>query len=83
MDIILWLVLGALAGWIASIITGNNEGWIANIVVGIIGAFIGGLVLRLFGASGATGFNVPSLLTAVLGAVILLALTKGFRRKNI
>lgn len=85
MDIILWVVLGALAGWIASIVTGNDarQGWLGNIVVGIVGAFIGGLVLRLFGAGGVTGFNVPSLLTAVLGAVILLALTKGFRRSRV
>lgn len=85
MDIILWIVLGALAGWIASIITGTNPevGWLGNIVVGIIGAFIGGLVLKLFGGSGVTGFNLPSVLTAILGAVILLALLKGFRRSEI
>lgn len=83
MDIILWIVLGALAGWIASIITGNSESWLGNIVIGILGAFIGGFVLRLFGSQGVSGFNLPSLLTAVLGAVILLALTKGFRRHNI
>ncbi len=83
MSILAWIVLGALAGWIASIITGTYEGWLGNIVVGIIGAFIGGLILQLFGASGSTGFNLPSLLTAVLGAVILLALTKGWRRSRI
>ncbi len=86
MDIILWVVLGALAGWLASIITGNDarQGWLGNIVVGIIGAFIGGFLLRLFGTdAGVSGFNISSLLTAILGAVILLALTKGFRRKSI
>lgn len=85
MDIVIWIVLGALAGWIASIITGNDarQGWLGNIVVGIIGAFIGGMVLRLFGSQGVTGFNVPSLLTAILGAVILLALVRGFRRSNV
>jgi uncharacterized membrane protein YeaQ/YmgE (transglycosylase-associated protein family) len=84
MDIVLWIVLGALAGWIASIITRTDasQGWLGNIVTGIIGAFIGGLVLKLFGANGVTGFNVPSLLTAILGAVILLSLIKGFRRSN-
>lgn len=84
MDFLLWIVLGALAGWIASMITKTNEsqGWLGNIVTGIIGAFIGGLVLKLFGANGVTGFNVPSLLTAILGAVILLSLIKGFRRSN-
>lgn len=85
MDIVLWIILGAAAGWIASIITGTNAemGWLSNIVVGIIGAFIGGLVLRLFGTSTSTGFNLSSLLTAVLGAVILLALTKGMRRSRV
>jgi uncharacterized membrane protein YeaQ/YmgE (transglycosylase-associated protein family) len=84
MDIILWVVLGALAGWIASIITGSDaeQGWLGNIVVGIIGAFVGGLVLKLFGANGVSGFNLPSLLTAILGAVILLSLIRGFRRSS-
>lgn len=84
MDIVLWIVLGALAGWIASIITRTDaeQGWLGNIVTGIIGAFIGGLVLKLFGANGVTGFNVPSILTAILGAVVLLSLIKGFRRSN-
>ncbi len=85
MDIILWIVLGALAGWIASIITRTDasQGWLGNIVTGIIGAFIGGLVLKLFGAEGVTGFNLPSVLTAILGAVILLSLLKGFRRSDV
>jgi uncharacterized membrane protein YeaQ/YmgE (transglycosylase-associated protein family) len=80
--IITWIVLGAFAGWIASIITGTNErvnGWM-NIVVGIIGAFIGGLVLQLLGAGTPSGFNLASLLTAILGAVILLSLVRAFRR---
>lgn len=85
MNFILWIVLGAVAGWIASIITGTDaeQGTLGNIIVGIIGAFVGGLVLDLFGTSQPTGFNVPSLLTAILGAVILLALIKGFRRSNV
>ncbi len=85
MQFILWIVLGALAGWIASIITGTDaeQGALGNIVVGIIGAFIGGLVLQLFGANQTTGFSLGSLLTAVLGAVILLSVLKGFRRSRI
>lgn len=85
MTIITWIILGALAGWIASMITGSNArvNGMMNIVVGIIGAFIGGLVLQLLGASQPTGFNLPSLLTAVLGAVILLALVKAFRRDTV
>ena len=83
--IVSWVILGALAGWIASIITGTNasvNGWM-NVVVGIIGAFIGGLVLQLLGASTASGFNVASLLTAILGAIILLSLVKAFRRDTL
>jgi uncharacterized membrane protein YeaQ/YmgE (transglycosylase-associated protein family) len=74
MNILAWIVLGALAGWIASIIMRRNKqmGAIANIVVGIIGAFIGGYIMDFFGAQGFTGFNVQSLLVAILGAVILL-----------
>jgi uncharacterized membrane protein YeaQ/YmgE (transglycosylase-associated protein family) len=84
--IVSWLVIGALAGWIGSIITGTNErvsGWM-NIVVGIIGAFIGGLVLQLLGAGTPSGgFNLASLLTAILGSVILLSLVRAFRRDTL
>ncbi len=74
MSFLIWIVLGALAGWIASMIAGTNaqQGAIANIIVGIIGAFIGGMVMRLLGFDGVNGFNLYSILVAVLGAVILL-----------
>jgi uncharacterized membrane protein YeaQ/YmgE (transglycosylase-associated protein family) len=74
LSIVLWIVLGGLAGWIASIIMGRNAqmGILANIIVGIIGAFLGGLLMNLIGTSGVTGFNIWSLLVAILGAVILL-----------
>jgi uncharacterized membrane protein YeaQ/YmgE (transglycosylase-associated protein family) len=83
--IVTWIVIGALAGWIASIITGTNErvNGVMNVVVGIIGAFIGGLVLQMLGASSPSGFNLASLLTAILGAVILLSLVKAFRRNQV
>lgn len=82
MGIILWIIFGALAGWIASMIMKTNEGQgaIANIIVGIIGAFIGGFVFNLFGADDVTGFNVYSLIVAVVGSVILLAVMKALRR---
>jgi uncharacterized membrane protein YeaQ/YmgE (transglycosylase-associated protein family) len=82
--IVSWIVMGALAGWIASMITRTNErvSGVMNIAVGIIGAFIGGLILQLLGASTPSGFNLASLLTAVLGAVILLSLVKAFRRDS-
>jgi uncharacterized membrane protein YeaQ/YmgE (transglycosylase-associated protein family) len=76
MGFIAWIILGALAGWIASIIMRTNaeQGAIANIIVGIIGAVIGGFLMQLLGASGVSGFNIYSLLVAIGGAVILLAL---------
>lgn len=73
-DLVLWIVLGGVAGWIASIIMGKNAqmGAIANIIVGIVGALIGGFVMSLFGLSEGSGFDLYSLLVAILGAVILL-----------
>ena len=75
MGIISWIVLGGIAGWLASIITGRNNrmGCIANIIAGVVGAAVGGWVFSLFGGTGVTGFNLPSLLVAFVGAVIVLA----------
>lgn len=82
MNFILWIVFGALAGWIASIVMGKNKqmGAIANIVVGVVGAFLGGWIMSFFGAQGVTGFNLPSLLVAIGGAVVLLFVVGLFRR---
>lgn len=81
-NIILWIIFGALVGWIASMIMGTNEeqGGLANIVVGIIGAFIGGFIARSVGTEGVTGFNLPSFLIALLGAIILLGVVNLFAR---
>lgn len=82
MGFIIWIIVGALAGWIASMImkTDAQMGALANIVVGIIGAFLGGWVISLFGAAPAAGeLNIPSILTAILGACILLAILKMVR----
>ncbi|NLV86169.1 MAG: GlsB/YeaQ/YmgE family stress response membrane protein [Clostridiales bacterium] len=84
MGFLSWIIIGALAGWIASMITGHNKemGALANIVVGIVGGVIGGFVMNLIGGEGVTGFNVWSLLVAVLGSVILLWIVRAFK-KNI
>ncbi len=83
-DFIVWLVFGALAGWIASMImkTDDQQGGIANIIVGIIGAIIGGLLSRALGGPDVSGFNLTSLLVAILGAVILLFFLKLFTRRT-
>ncbi len=82
LNIVLWIIFGALAGWIASIIMGTNAqmGAGANIVVGIIGALIGGFIMNAIGGRGVTGFNIYSLLVAIGGAIVLLALVRAFRR---
>lgn len=82
MGILSWIVLGALAGWIASIIMKTNAsmGAIANIIVGIVGALVGGFVMNFFNKAGVNDFNLYSLLVAVLGSIILLAVAKAIRR---
>jgi uncharacterized membrane protein YeaQ/YmgE (transglycosylase-associated protein family) len=81
-SIIVWIILGALAGWIASMIMGRDSqmGAGANIVVGIIGALIGGFIMNALGGPGVTGFNLYSILVAIGGAVVLLFLVGLFRR---
>lgn len=75
-NVILWILFGALAGWVASMIVGTNErqGALGNIVTGILGAFIGGFLFSLLGGSGFSGFNIGGLIIAILGAAILSAL---------
>lgn len=80
MNIILWIIFGALAGWIASKImkTDAEQGAIANIIVGIVGALIGGWVAgALLGMSYDT-FSIGGLLVAIGGSVILLAVLRAF-----
>jgi len=80
--IIWWIILGAIAGWLASLIMRTNQGILLDIVVGIVGAMIGGFVFRLFGGAGVTGFNPYSLLVALVGAVILLWIVKAASRRT-
>ncbi len=77
-SIITWVVVGGLAGWVASMIAGTdkNQGLLGNIVVGIVGALVGGFVVELLGGTGFTGFNLWSFLVALLGAVIVLFIWK-------
>lgn len=74
MGILLWLLMGLLAGALARFVMPGTQsmGWIMTIIVGIVGAFIGGFVASQIGIGGMSGFNIPSLLTATGGALILL-----------
>jgi uncharacterized membrane protein YeaQ/YmgE (transglycosylase-associated protein family) len=82
MGILLWIVFGALVGWIASLImkTDGQQGALLNIVVGIIGAAVGGWIMSMMGESGVTGFNVYSFIVAIIGAIVLIAIVKALRR---
>ncbi len=80
-NFISWIILGGLAGWIGSkIMNTEGQGLFTNIIIGVVGAFIGGFVMNFFGARGATGLNIPSILVAVIGSVILLWLMKALRK---
>ncbi len=82
-NLVVWVIVGAVAGWLASIVmkTNQSQGLLADIVVGIIGGLIGGWLLTALGVGGAvTGLNLGSLLTAFIGAVILLAILRLVRR---
>jgi uncharacterized membrane protein YeaQ/YmgE (transglycosylase-associated protein family) len=87
MNFILWLIVGGLLGWVASMIMGTNDrqGMFLNIIVGIIGAFLGGLVLApLFdtGTINQGDFSAGSLLVSLGGALILLFIVGLFRRRK-
>lgn len=73
MSIIGWLVLGLIAGFIASkLYAGSGQGALLDIVLGIVGAFVGGFLFSLIGAAPVTGFNLYSMFVAVVGAVVVL-----------
>ncbi len=73
MSIIGWIVLGLIAGFIASkIVNKQGEGFILDVVLGIIGAVVGGYLFSLFGAEGVSGVNIYSMFVAVIGAIVVL-----------
>ena len=83
MNWILWIVMGGLAGWVASLLSKNNarNGIIVNVIVGIIGSWLGVFIMSFFGAAGVTGFNLRSFIVAVVGAVVLLWIFGLIRKK--
>lgn len=78
MGLLLWIIFGALAGWVASIIMGTDgqQGIILNIIVGVVGASLGGYLMSVIGESGISGFDLYSFMVAVIGAVVLLGVVK-------
>lgn len=84
MDILLWIVLGGIAGWLASVAmkTNSSQGMLMDIVLGIVGAFVGGFIMNLFGTAGVTGFNLWSIIVATLGAIVLIWLGRMFQNPS-
>lgn len=76
-----WIIVGGLAGWLASIVMGTNrqQGCLVDILLGIVGGVVGGFLLNLVGIGGTTGF-IGSLVTAFIGAVLILFVVRGLRR---
>jgi uncharacterized membrane protein YeaQ/YmgE (transglycosylase-associated protein family) len=73
MSILGWMILGLIAGFIAGkIVNKQGEGIFLDIVLGIVGALVGGFIFAAVGASGITGFNLHSLVVAVIGAIVVL-----------
>lgn len=80
MAILAWIIIGGLAGLVASLLVrGSGIGLLLSIVVGIVGAFIGGLIFSMLGGPGFTGFNLWSFIVALVGAVILLLIVRAVR----
>ncbi|HEU4716021.1 MAG TPA: GlsB/YeaQ/YmgE family stress response membrane protein [Candidatus Saccharimonadales bacterium] len=75
-----WVILGGLAGWVASMLMKEEGGLLKNILVGIIGGVVGGGIVELMGGSGVNGFNLYSFIVAVLGAVVLLWIVRMIKR---
>ena len=75
MSILGWIVLGLISGWIASkIVNRAGEGFFLDILLGIVGAFVGGIVFTALGGTGVTGFNLYSMVVAIVGAIIVLVI---------
>jgi uncharacterized membrane protein YeaQ/YmgE (transglycosylase-associated protein family) len=80
MSIIAWIILGLLAGFIASkIVNKSGEGLLLDILLGIVGAVVGGWLFTAFGEPGVTGFNLYSMFVAVIGAIVILLIGRALR----
>lgn len=80
MEILMWIIFGALAGYIASVVMRSGHSVLEDVILGIIGAFVGGFLVNSFGGSGVTGFNLYSLMVAVIGAIVVIAIGRTVHR---
>ena len=84
MGIILWIIFGALAGWMASVIMKTNyrQGTMMDIIMGILGSIVGGFLMGMVGQPGVDGFNLYSFVVAVIGAVVVIYVGRILRKRR-
>jgi uncharacterized membrane protein YeaQ/YmgE (transglycosylase-associated protein family) len=80
MNIIMWIVLGAIAGWLANLFMASERGIVEDIVLGIVGSFVGGIIMNFFGQPGVTGLNAYSIIVAAIGAVVVIFVGRAIRK---
>ena len=78
MSLLAWIVVGLIAGWLASQVVPSRFGVIGDTIIGMLGALVGGFLFEQFGSTGTTGFNIWSVFVAFVGAVVLLVLIRWF-----
>lgn len=81
MGFILWIIFGAIVGWLASMImkTNDSQGSLGDIILGIVGSIVGGFLFNLMGQPGVTGFNLYSVMVSVIGAVVIIFIGRRLR----
>jgi uncharacterized membrane protein YeaQ/YmgE (transglycosylase-associated protein family) len=81
LNIIIWIVFGAIAGWLASVLMASDfsQGTLSDIALGILGSLVGGFIFNSFGYAGVTGFNLYSFLVAIVGAIVVILIGRFLR----
>lgn len=82
MNIIGWIIIGALAGALANYLMHEKGGLLKNMIIGIVGAFLGGFLVNILGGQGITGFNIWSFLVALAGSVLLIVIGRALFGKK-
>ncbi len=84
MGILSWIVLGAIAGFLANMIVGGREGLIGTVILGIVGALVGGYIAQtLFHKGDVTGVNIESIVISAIGAIVVLFVWRAFTRRRV
>lgn len=80
MGILLWILFGGIAGFIASHLAGNGSGLLWDIILGIVGSLVGGFIMNALGYAGVTGFNLYSFVVAIIGSIVVIMIGRLLRR---